>query len=66
MTEEMKCEICGSGEHLRTCPLMTGDKFGEETKRPVCSKCIMVWYEYGLTTTETILAKRKLIGGKLK
>lgn len=48
----MKCEICGSTENLRCCPLMTGDQCDKSTVRPVCPECVCTWFESGKTTAE--------------
>jgi hypothetical protein len=54
----MACEICGSDQDVRCCPVMTGDRFGEPVKHPVCVLCIRAWYEGGETTPEGILRVR--------
>jgi hypothetical protein len=38
---------------------MTGDKFGEPPKYPVCDECLRAWYEGGGSTPEAILAYRE-------
>lgn len=53
------CEVCGTTEDLRVCPIMTGDRFGEKPKHPVCGACIFAWHEGGGTTPEAILVWRK-------
>lgn len=53
-----KCCICGATDDLRIAPIMTGDRFGEEPKHPVCSPCVRAWYESGETTAKEILRYR--------
>lgn len=55
----MVCEICGTTENVRSCPIMTGDRFGEPTKHPVCTECVAAWYDSGETTPEGILRARE-------
>ena len=56
--DQKRCCVCGTTEDLRVAPLMTGDRFGEETKWPVCGECFRTWYETGETTAEGILRAR--------
>lgn len=58
LADARRCCICGTTEDLRIAPVMTGDRFGEEPKWPVCSECVRTWYEYGVTTAEGILKRR--------
>lgn len=54
------CVVCGTQEDLRNAPLMTGDKFGQTPKRPVCGECFMAWHDSGETTAAGILRIRGL------
>ncbi len=53
------CEVCGTDKNVKIAPLMTGDKFGEPPKHPVCSECIFAWYD-GARTKHAILKARGL------
>lgn len=53
-----ECDICGSTDDLRVVPIMTGDKFGEAPKHPICGQCVRAWYESGETTAHGILRFR--------
>ena len=53
----MTCAVCGTTDDLRVCPIMTGDKFGEPPKHPVCSECIGVWYDSGITDRDELRAE---------
>jgi hypothetical protein len=52
------CEICGTTEDLRVAPIMTGDRFGQPPKHPVCSACFRAWHDHAGTTPEEIRAYR--------
>lgn len=39
---------------------MTGDRFGQEPKWPVCGACVQAWYESGETTRDGIRRYRGL------
>jgi len=55
-----RCCICETTENLRIAPLMTGDKFGETPKHPVCGDCYMAWHDGAGTTPEQILKHRDI------
>ena len=43
----MRCFVCHGTDDLRVAPIVTGDRFGEKPKYPICSKCLCEWYEGG-------------------
>jgi hypothetical protein len=53
-----RCVVCHATEDLRIAPIMTGDRFGEEPKYPVCTACFLAWHDGAGTTAEAILRYR--------
>lgn len=56
----MCCCICDTTEDLRVCPIMTGDRFGQPPKYPVCTACFHAWHDGGGRTREEIRRYRGL------
>lgn len=54
------CEVCGSLEDVRACPVMTGVPFSApaDQQRFICIECIRAWYQ-GAETKEAILKSRE-------
>lgn len=60
IAEDVKpaCIICNTPDKLRMAPIVTGDKFGEPCRHPVCQPCLYSWYDGGGVTPDEILRDR--------